>query len=51
MTAGLKQKKASTDHLHLEDVAFGDAGRDEMLQHGLLVKPERAGQVGTTWNL
>jgi len=41
-------KLKATDHLHLEDVALGDAGRDELLQHGLLVEPERTGQIGAT---
>lgn len=43
--------KKLTDHLHLENVALGDAGRNEFLQHGLLVKPEGTSQVGATWIL
>lgn len=36
---GVVELSGADDHLHLEDVAFGDAALHQTLQHLLLVQP------------
>ncbi len=50
----IKQKimksKKFTNHFHLEDVSFGHAGSNQVLEDRLLVQAKWTGKIGTSWN-